>query len=320
VRGEESQGVMRRYFGLSKMPSDLRRPVVTLGMFDGVHRGHQKVIRAAVKWAKSEGGQLVVVTFDRHPRRVIHGRRPSFITSLEHKLALLEALGADVCIILRFTKRLAKKSAEDFVRDVIVKRLHAEGVLLGFDSRFGRGGRGDIELLRGMAKECGFRVRSCGPAKIGGAPVSSTAIREAILAGDIRRASRMLGRPVSIWGAVIRGDGIGHALGFPTANLDVRHEICLPPGIYAVTVERGSRAQDGVAYIGRRPTLAKRGEPQPVSVEAHIIGFRGDLYGQLLHVVFRERLRGDKRFKSLDALRAQIKADIAAASRCRKHR
>jgi len=204
---------MLRIKGKALFPRPLKRPIVTLGVFDGVHLGHQQLIRELIQWAKEEEGETVILTFDPHPQVVISEMTTSLLTSLEHRQVLFEQLGVDVSVVLEFDRALAEVTAEDFAREYLRDWLGAHGVLVGFDCRFGKGARGNIDLLRSLTLELGFEVRAFEQVHLGELVPSSTAVRAAISAGDLEKARAKLGRPVSILGEVIKGDGRGHALG-----------------------------------------------------------------------------------------------------------
>ncbi|MBM4046818.1 MAG: riboflavin biosynthesis protein RibF [Planctomycetes bacterium] len=302
---------------LSQLPDSLRWPVVTLGMFDGVHQGHQKVIRETVRWARRQRGESVVLTFDRHPASVLGHKPPSHITSLAHRLALFEALGVDVCVVLQFTRRFARTSAEDFIKRIIADALGAKGVLWGFDCAFGRNREGDIGLLRRFGEELGFTVRRCASVRLGRDTVSSTAIRKAIVSGELQKAERMLGRPVSVLGTVVRGAGRGHQLGFATANLDLHHEVHPPIGVYAARARIRGREFPAAVNIGRCPTFG-RASALPITVEVHVLDFNEPIRGLDMEVQFIRRLRGERKFRSPAALIAQMHKDVAAVRRLAK--
>ena len=316
---------MRVHRGVTGVsPSQLEAPVAaTIGVFDGVHRGHQTVLAALVSWAHQDGGDSVVVTFDRHPREVLLGERPAALASLEHRLVLLARAGVDAALVLPFDGTTAATSAEDFVRHVLVGALGARKILLGANHRFGHGREGDLALLQRLGPALGFEARlvPLEPADETGVVVSSTAIREAIREGRLGEAERMLGRPVSVLGRVVRGDARGRLLGFPTANLDLQHEARPPRGVYAALVsvlEPGTqepplhaRRHLAVVNVGRRPTFhPEAGEDL---VEVHLLDFAGDLYDRVLEVSFLAKLRDEQRFPGVEALIAQITADAADA-------
>jgi len=311
---------MRRFLSLEQVrAAEIRRPVVTLGVFDGVHVGHRYVLDQVIRLARERQGESVVITFRDHPRAVIDGRAPQLITSLPHRIRLFEHLGIDAAVVLDFDDALRNTSAEDFVRLVFHDSLHAEVVLLGFNCRFGKGGRGDFAMLKALARDNGFEARQAGRITLGDKGVSSTEIRAAILRGDLEVAAQMLGRPVSILGTVIAGDGRGRELGWPTANLDLHHEVRPPRGVYGCEVELDGKRHPALCNIGVRPTF-KKTEPHadPDSwevrdstehVEVHLLSFRGDLYGRDLEVFFLTRIRDERAFPGKDALLAQLAED-----------
>jgi riboflavin kinase/FMN adenylyltransferase len=301
---------MRTFEGVESFDRDaLRRPALTLGVFDGVHRGHLEIFAALRRLADSIGGPAVVVTFRNHPEMVLRGEDPPFLTSLEHRLVLFERAEMDAAVLLRFDERLARLEPEPFVRDVLVGRLGARGVVLGYDQRFGRARRGGLETLQALAPELGLEVRSVSGVQHAGEPVSSTRIRAAIGAGALRDAEAMLGRPVSVLGTVVRGDGRGRRLGFPTANLDLHQEVVPPRGVYATRALLDGVTHDSLTNIGLRPTFHGGGAGGE-TVETHLLGFPDrDLYGGTMEVFFLGKLRDERKFDSIDALVRQIGAD-----------
>jgi riboflavin kinase / FMN adenylyltransferase len=290
--------------------------VVSVGVFDGVHLGHAAILRANVARARELGAVPAVVTFSEHPKQVLLGRSPRTLTSLEHRLELFRRAGIEHTLALDFDEDLRRVPAEEFTRKVLVEGLGARAFVLGFDSKFGRDRRGTPELLRAL----GHDVQVVEMVEIGGRAVSSTAIREAVELGDLASAERMLGRRVSVLGTVVPGDRLGQRLGFPTANLDLHHELHPPPGVYAgrarlldagYAARHGEAVHDAVANIGTRPTVA--GGEAPVRVEVHLLDFLGELYGRDLELEFVGRLREERRFPDLRALADQIGRDVEAA-------
>lgn len=314
---------MKTFHGLTSAVGPFTKAKVTLGTFDGVHRGHLSVLRRLLAWARETGGDAVVVTFDRPPRaalagkpRLQRGASSGQILSLDHRLMLFERLGLDATVVLAFDPALAALEPEEFVKDLLVTRLKAEGVLLGHDTRFGRFGRGDFELMRRMAEQFHFETRSVPVVELDGAPISSTRLREAIRAGDLRLAERLLGRRVSVFGTVVAGLGRGRPLGFPTINLDLHHEVRPPQGVYATRCLIAGSQRDSVTNIGPAPTLHPTGPAhlsERVRVETHILDFSGDLYGQDVEVQFVDRIRAEEVFPSAKALAERIAADVREA-------
>jgi riboflavin kinase/FMN adenylyltransferase len=312
---------MIEFLGLDNIRSGLlRNPVVTLGTFDGVHLGHRKVIEETIKWARETDGQSVLITFDRHPRAVLRHEPTQFITSLEHRLELFRELGIDCAIVLRFHTALADMPAERFAREVLSGAIGARRVVLGYDHRFGRGGAGNIETLRNLTAEDGsplFETRKVPAVFIDGERVSSTKVRKAVEAGDMQRAAKFLGRPYSVMGTVIHGDSRGHEIGYPTANLNLHHEISPPSGVYHTRVlfktgKHSGRRFESATYIGTRPTFLAVTDEAPLRVEVHILDrFDNNVYGERMEVMFIKRLRDEEKFSTPGALAEAIKNDIA---------
>ncbi|MCO5170722.1 MAG: bifunctional riboflavin kinase/FAD synthetase [Planctomycetes bacterium] len=297
------------------LPGAFGRPAVTVGVFDGVHLGHAALLDRLVASARAAGVAPVVVTFWPHPRAVLGGGAPPLITTLAHRVALLRRRGAAGVVVLPFDADVASWPAEVFAERVLAERLAASRVVLGADHRFGRGRRGDVALLARLGERLGFVAEAVPLVETGGVKASSTAVRDALRRGDLDLAGRLLGRPVSVLGHVVRGDQRGRALGFPTANLDLGAALRPPRGVYAVRARTVVRHEDGpllpaVANVGRRPTFTA--DEQDL-VEVHLLEGGRDLYGLDLEVEFVERLRDERRFEGVDALRAQIARDAARA-------
>ena len=295
--------------------------VVTIRAYDGVHLGHQAVLRLVRELADARELEAALVTFDRHPAEVVRPESaPRLLTTLEQRLELLDATGdLDLCWVLTFDEARSKEAAEDFVREVLVDGVGARLVVVGADFHFGHRRGGNVPLLERMGAEFGFEVLGLGLVAVEGdatgVPYSSTRIRELLAKGEVAEAARLLGRPHEVRGVVERGDQRGaEHLGMPTANLTVPERICLPAdGVYAGTFV----AEDGVERpaaisVGTRPTFYEDGD---VLVEAYVLDFDGDLYGQRVKVRFREWVRGQERFDSTDALVEQMNADVEATRR-----
>jgi riboflavin kinase/FMN adenylyltransferase len=287
--------------------------VVTLGVFDGVHVGHAEVIRQVVRQARGRGCRAAIATFDRHPAALLSEEPQPAITSLDHRLRLFERLGVDLCVVVEFTGEVAQIPAEQFARDMFARLLEAQVVVLGYDCRFGRDREGDVELCRRLGPELGFEVQSVPPVEVGGRPVSSTQIRQAILAGDFDRAERLLGRPFSLYGTVVPGEHRGRALGFPTANVDPHNEALPPDGVYAGWVFTDGHRVAGAVSIGRQETFHPADAPRVV--EVHMIGHDEELYGRDIEIQFAEFLREQEGYADSTELAEQMARDVAVARR-----
>jgi riboflavin kinase/FMN adenylyltransferase len=309
---------MRVYQGLPKRSPAAKPLALAIGVFDGVHLGHQAILKAAIQQARRLRGTAAALTFDGPPERLLApDYSPPLLASQGEKLERLAALGMDEAYVVRFTRSFAAQAAEDFVRRSLSDRLKAKAVLVGPDFVFGRQARGDFALLKSLGAELGFEARAVRPVMLGGRPVSSTRIRSAVQDGRMAEAARLLGRPWSLRGRVIHGRRLGRGLGFPTANLASTQEVLPMPGVWAGKVRvRGSRPGAWARFaanLGTRPTFAGK----RLSVELHLLGFRGSLYGQELEAEFMSYLRPEKRFSSPQALAAQIKEDVAKARKIR---
>lgn len=303
---------MITHHGISGLqPGRFHRPVVTIGVFDGVHRGHRTLLTCARMLASRIKGELVVITFDVHPRAITTGRPPPLITSLRHRLVLLEREGVDQTIVLEFTPEMREMPAERFVEQILVERIGVQAVVMGYDSHFGHNREGNYELVRRMLAPRAIPVEQVDAFSLkSGEVVSSSAIREAVARSDLTAAARLLGRPPALYGIVVPGDGRGHHLGYPTANLDLEGELRPVRGVYGGWVLLDGRVRPAAVNIGGRPTFRPEGADED-TVEVHIVGYTGDLYGRPLEVFLLGRIRDERRFDSPDALRAQIDADLA---------
>ena len=291
-------------------PPPANGSAVSVGVFDGVHLGHAAILREVV--ARAAGAVPAVLTFRRHPRLLLTGKAPPQITSLDHRLVLLERTGIKLALVANFDENLRDTSAEEFVRHWLVGRLGARVVVVGPDAKVGRNREGTPPRLAEIGRFLGFEVVVVPPVLVGGKPARSSAIREAIAAGDLEGAAALLGRRVSVMGTVVRGDARGRSIGFPTANLNLHHELHPPRGVYAVDVLLDGSRRRGVANIGLRPTF--EGGTREV-VEVHLPRFEADLYGRTLEVEFLEKLRDEKKFASAADLSLAIRDDVDRALR-----
>lgn len=307
-------GSTRVSVGLRAMARPPIRPVVTIGMFDGVHLAHQQLIRTTIRLARRMQGTSVAITFDPDPRLVLDSAHPpSALMPLQERVRYLRALGIEQVWIIPFTKRFARVTAEQFVRRILIGRLRASALVVGDAFVFGRGRRGNMTMLRRLAGTAGMRIVAVPPIVRGGLPVSSSRIRALIAAGKLAKATRLLTRPPALYGMVVRGAGRGHRLGMPTANIRVMGQALPPIGVYAVRVSapNGTRSWGGVMNLGVRPTFG----PGPLVCEVHLLGLTGALRGRLLTVELLARLRSERCFANPDALRRQIHRDALRARR-----
>ena len=304
---------MQRLDGGSAVPEALRGGIVALGNFDGFHRGHQAVVGRAVARARAEGRPALVATFDPHPVRHFRPEAAPFrLTSLDQRQRLFAEAGADAMIVFSFDGGLAGTSAEDFVSERLLRLIGAAGVVTGEDFTFGSKRGGNIEVLQRLGGEHGFSVDAVGPVEADGEAISSSRIREALIAGDCETAARLLTRPFAIEGVVEHGDKRGRTLGYPTANLSLGSYLRPRFGIYAVRGRLpGGQVVGGAASLGIRPTF----DPPKELLEPFFFDFSGDLYGQTIEVELVSFLRPEEKFDSLDALTAQMEADCAEARR-----
>jgi riboflavin kinase/FMN adenylyltransferase len=283
--------------------------VVTSGTFDGVHLGHQKILRRLQELATRKQGETVLLTYWPHPRLILQPDDKSLrlLTTLSEKVKLLEEMGVDHLIILPFTNELSQMSSEDFIRDILVDKIQTKTLVIGYDHKFGKNREGSFEYLQSHSHLFGFAIEEISRQDVDDLGVSSTKIRTALAQGDIATANKYLGRPYDLSGQVVKGQQIGRSLGFPTANIQIAEDYKLLPrdGAYAVHAEVNSIRYKAILNIGDRPTV----DGQKKTIEAHLIDFEGDLYGQELRVYFQEFLREEKKFESLDALKNQLVVD-----------
>ncbi|MGM1064933.1 bifunctional riboflavin kinase/FAD synthetase [Saccharothrix sp. Mg75] len=303
---------MQRWRGLDLLPGGWGRCVVTIGVFDGVHRGHQALIGRAVDLATAKGVPSVVMTFDPHPAEVVRpGSHPAQLTSLHRRAELVEGLGADVFCVIPFTPEVSRMPADEFAHEILVERLHATAVVVGENFTFGFKAAGNVDLLGTLGKRFGFVTEGADLVTDDGVTYSSTYIRACIDAGDVAAAAHALGRPHRLEGIVVRGDGRGKELGFPTANLSTTRFAAVPAdGVYACWFVRGDGERLRAAVsVGTNPTFSGRER----RVEAYVLDVDEDFYGQRVALDFVERLRGMEKFDAVDALLEQMHRDVAVA-------
>lgn len=303
---------MQRWRGVEAVPSSWGRCVVTIGVFDGVHQGHQRIIGRAVELARERGVQAVVLTFDPHPIEIIRpGSHPPVLTGSRHKADLLEALGVDVMCVLPFTPEFRRLTDQEFVHQVLVERLHVTGVVVGENFRYGAQGAGDVATLTASGRRFGFTVEGLGLQGSADTTFSSTYIRSLVDAGDVGEAAHVLGREHRIEGLVVRGDQRGREIGYPTANLSLIPWSAVPAdGIYAGRLLRGLSTTGeqllAAISIGTNPTFAGRER----RVEAYVLDFTGELYGERVGLSFSARLRDTIRFETASELVLQMDQDV----------
>ncbi|MCK5579793.1 MAG: bifunctional riboflavin kinase/FAD synthetase [Candidatus Omnitrophica bacterium] len=303
---------MQTIFGISKIKKKYPNPVIALGVFDGLHLGHRQLIGSVVAHAKAIDGTVMVMTFDPHPVHVLRPeKKMPLIVSLPYRLKLLEQLGVDVCIVVRFTKRFAKMTPEKFIKNDLVGMIHPGEVVVGDDFRFGCNRSGTLDYFQKAAQIYGFNILAIqANVREGHKVVSSARIRECIAQGKLYQAAKLLDRPVSVFGKVVRGDGRGKGLGFPTVNINPTIEIVPPLGVYFSYVCFDGRKYPAVANVGRRPSVRKS---EDVNVEAHILNFRKNVYGREIVIEFIKKIRPERKFASEEALARQIQLDVKKA-------
>jgi riboflavin kinase/FMN adenylyltransferase len=303
---------------VARFPDDPRpprwhKPVLALGNFDGLHRGHTKIIERIRRVAVERGATALVLTFDPHPPRIVRpDKAPPLLMTLPQKLEALEKAGVQGVAIVRFTHELSQWEPETFVRTVLVDWLRVGEVWVGADFLFGRNRSGNFSLLRALGAHYGFRAEKIDPVRYKDFVVSSTRVRRLVSEGRVDEAGALLGRNVFIDGVVIKGAGRGRELGVPTANLETENELLPPHGVYATTVTIDGVVHPGVTNIGLRPTFQ---DATRTTIEVHVLGLDRDLYGNTVRLGFVQRLRDERRFPDVDALKTQIDADVRRARR-----
>ncbi|MEU5878380.1 bifunctional riboflavin kinase/FAD synthetase [Spirillospora sp. NPDC047279] len=308
---------MRRWHGLDEVPADWGRSVITIGVFDGVHRGHQRIVGSAAEGARERGLKSVVITFDPHPDEVVRpGTHPPLLSSTKRRIQLLEGLGTDAVVVVPFTLELSKVGPDEFVQSVLVDRLHAAHVIVGEDFRFGHKAKGDVALLKELGEKYDFTAEGV-PLVANGDKISSTGIRTRLEAGEVEEAGHALGRPHRVEGVVVRGHQRGRQLGFPTANLETLPHTAIPAdGVYAGWLVCDSDRYPGFRWpaaisIGTNPTFEGAGER---TVEAYALDRDDlDLYGEHMAVDFQARIRDTLKFDSIEALIEEMHRDVARA-------
>jgi riboflavin kinase/FMN adenylyltransferase len=303
---------MAVFYGTGDLPR-FPNPVLTIGTFDGVHKGHQAILKDVVAHAKAAGKESVLITFEPHPRKLIYPEQSlQLLTPLNGKIQLIRNTGIDHVVVIPFNQAFSALTAEAYIRDFLVAQFHPHAIVIGYDHRFGRDRTGNLALLKSFEQAFGYTVYELPVQKIEDAAVSSTKIRNALRSGDVLTAQAMLGRCYEISGTVVHGAKMGRQLGYPTANIAPESEDQLVPanGAYTITATHQDNEYSGMLNIGVRPTVSS--EPK-LHIEAHLFHFSGDLYGQQISIRFIARLRDEQKFASLDDLKAQLAKDAAAA-------
>lgn len=288
---------------------EVNNPVVTVGTFDGVHIGHQKIINRMKEVASQINGETVLITFFPHPRLVIHSDSTNlkFINTQEKKIKLLEKFGVDNLVIIPFTREFAKTSSADFVKEVIINKIHTRKLIIGYDHHFGKNRLGDFSILYDLGKEFGFDVERIQAQNVNNINVSSTKIRKALQEGKIKLANQLLGYDYSITGKVVKGNKIGRKIGFPTANIDMENEYKLiaANGVYACRIGIDDKMYTGMGNIGVRPTINN----SELTIEVHIFDFNQEIYNKTICIYFIDRIRDEIKFENLEKLRLQLLED-----------
>ena len=295
---------------LGKITERFTNSVITLGNFDGIHLGHQELVRMVIRRAREINGQSMVVTFRPHPLKVLAPEKcPPLISIYEEKIPLFEKLGIDVLVKIPFSLRFAEMTPRQFVKEILCDTLGAKDIFVGYNYRFGKGREGTTQTLKQMGREFGFSVHEVDQISLDGEVISSTKIRQFLKNGEVEHAARLLGRPYAITGIVIKGDSRGKSLGFPTANIASKHSIIPSNGVYAVKLLARERCLDGIVNIGVRPTFGTRS----LAIEVHVFNFNEDLYGEEITLFFIRKIREEKKFGTPQALIDQITKDISTA-------
>jgi riboflavin kinase/FMN adenylyltransferase len=301
---------MEIIIGIENIRRKFRNPVLTLGNFDGVHLGHQKIFEAVKEEARNIDGEAIVFTFDPHPLQVLAPQSyPPPITPFKKKLMLVNMVGIDVIIVATFDLDLANIMPEMFVKQILVDKIGAKKILVGYNYYFGKDRKGNVEMLIQLGQQCGFEVKVIEAVMVNDTLVSSSKIRKLIQGGQMRQAAQLLGRNYRIIGKVIWGTGRGRELGCPTANLEIPNGLYPKTGVYAVEAIVGNKTYPGVANVGYNPTFGEN----PLSVEVHILDFTRDIYGEEIQLIFLERIRDEEVFEDPDSLVRQMRKDIDVA-------
>lgn len=290
--------------------------IASIGVFDGVHLGHQKILNKLTSLAKKHCLKSMVITFHPHPQKVLNPHKGTpLLMSLQHRMKIIKEMGVDFCFVVKFTKKFAGLEAEEFVKKLRFYSRHSfklRGIVIGENFLFGRNSKGDKRILKNLGREYGFSLNVVQPLKIKNKIISSTRIRRLIEKGELSESRKLLGRPVTVLGTVVKGRRIGRELGFPTANINPHHESIPPSGVYKVAVKVNNNMHKGILNIGTRPTFTKDKEP---TIELHIFDFKKDIYGKDVEIIFKRKIREEKKFSSIEEFKKQIASDITLAKK-----
>lgn len=301
---------MRIITDLNNITEKITNSIITLGNFDGLHLGHQELIRTIIRRAKEVNAVSMVVTFRPHPLKILSPEIcPPLISIYEEKIRLFEKLGVEVLVKIPFTVEFSSMKPKEFVKKILCDLLGAKEIFVGYNYRFGKGREGNIQTLKKFGEEFGFTVREVEQVSLQGEIISSTGIRNLLREGEVEHAAKLLGRHYAITGVVVKGDGRGKTIGFPTANIAPKHTIIPSKGVYAVRITARDKCYNGVSNIGLRPTFNKK----ELTLEVHIFAFNEDLYGEEVTVCFLHKIREEKKFPDAEALILQIQSDIQSA-------
>ncbi len=304
---------MQIHYGLDKF--EALRPVLTIGTFDGVHLGHQEVIKKLLKISRESSGESVIFTFHPHPRHVVDINRDflRLLTTQEEKIAILQTMGIDHLMIYPFTREFSKMSYDEFVKEILVQKMHMSCLVIGYDHKFGKNRQGDFNSLINLSKEFGFKIERLDELAMENIVISSTKIRKALYEGDITKANQFLGYKYILMGKVTEGNQLGQKLGFPTANIETydSHKLVPRDGVFAVTVELDGILYKGMLNIGMRPTVSDVADKR--TIEVHLFDFDRDIYKADITLYFEERIRDEVKFSGLEELRQQLIRDKESA-------
>ncbi len=291
---------------------DINQSVISIGNYDGIHIGHQYIIRELTSKSIRTSSKSILLTFDPHPKEFFapKGHKPFLLTNFSEKANIIGGFPVDYLICFEFNNKFASMPAEDFVNNILIDKLKVSEIIVGYDFNFGKDRKGNTDFLEEMGEEKGFKVSIVTAKKMGDEVISSSHIRELISRGNVRKAARFLGHNYSMSGSVIKGKNVGKKIGFPTVNLSVQNKLLPADGVYSVLVLVGAEKLYGVANIGYQPTF---GDENEHSIEAHIMNFNGDLYGSEVSVEFVDRLREERKFSCVDELTMQIEEDVTTA-------